>query len=68
MAVAVLHEARDVHSLTSCVLETQDTSFPAIKTYEKLGFHAVNTDDTHAARWEAIRAKMSVRADPAATA
>jgi RimJ/RimL family protein N-acetyltransferase len=59
VSVAVLREGRDEHGLTSCVLETQDTSLPAIVTYEKLGFHAVNTDDTHAARWEAVRAALT---------
>ncbi len=59
VSVAVLREGRDAHGLTSCVLETQDTSLPAIVTYEKLGFHAVNTDDTHALRWEAVRAALS---------
>lgn len=64
VALAVLYEARDVHGCGSCVMETQDTSLPAIRTYEKLGFHAVNLDDSHPARWEAIRVEMAKRAAP----
>ena len=52
LSLVVLHEVRYVHGLQSCVLEAQDTSLPAIVTYEKLGFKAVLLDDTHAGRWE----------------
>ncbi len=62
LAIAVLREARDVHHATTCVLETQDTSLPAIVTYEKLGFHPVNLDDSHESRWAAVRGNMRPRA------
>lgn len=60
VSCAVLREARDVYHFQSCVLETQDTSLPAITTYEKLGFSPVNTDDSHQARWVTIRENLKV--------
>jgi mycothiol synthase len=68
VAIAVLLEARDVQGCATCVLETQDTSLPAIVTYERLGFHPVHTDDTHADRWVAIRANMKPKTSAETTA
>ena len=60
LCLAVLREARDVHGCTTSVLHTVDTSIPAIVTYGKLGFLPVNTDDTHADRWEEIKQKINL--------
>lgn len=61
LSCAVLREARDVYHLQSCVLETQDTSLPAIVTYEKLGFRPVSIDDSHAPRWAVIRENLAAK-------
>jgi mycothiol synthase len=61
LSSAVLREARDVHGFKRCVLETQDTSLPAIATYEKLGFQPVYLDDSHPVRWAVIRENLNAR-------
>jgi mycothiol synthase len=62
LSSAVLREARDVYGFRRCVLETQDTSLPAIVTYERLGFRPVCLDESHPARWAAIRENLNARA------
>jgi mycothiol synthase len=58
LSLAVLYEFRDNLHCTSAVLETQDTSIPAIRIYSKLGFVAEYLDDSHPERWEKVREQL----------
>ncbi len=54
LSLAVLHEFRDALGCASAVLETQDTSVPAIRIYSKLGFKPEFVDDSHPSRWDKV--------------
>lgn len=58
LSLQVLYYFRDNLGCKSAVLETQDTSLPAIRTYFKLGFHEVHTDDSHGPRWEVVHTNL----------
>jgi ribosomal protein S18 acetylase RimI-like enzyme len=51
---SVCHELHRDYCFKEAVLETQDTSFPAIVTYMRLGFHPTISDESHAERWKKI--------------
>lgn len=57
VTLAVLHYFRD-HGFTRAILDTDDWRVPALVTYLKLGFRPLYRDDTHPARWKALREKF----------
>jgi mycothiol synthase len=59
LTLRTLHWFRD-HGFKCATLHTDDFRIPAIKTYLKLGFIPVFTDDTHPGRWRAIRDKLGI--------
>jgi len=48
------------HGFKYATLHTDDFRIPAIKTYLKLGFLPVFTDETHPARWRTIEGKLGI--------
>ncbi|MDH7480343.1 MAG: GNAT family N-acetyltransferase [Armatimonadota bacterium] len=57
LSLAVLHFFRD-HGFKEVELLTDDFRIPAIKTYLRLGFQPLYTDDTHPTRWKTILAQI----------
>jgi mycothiol synthase len=60
VSLAVLHRFRS-EGLTSAVLLTDDYRLPAIKTYLRLGFLPLFTHNSHAARWDAVYARLGMK-------
>lgn len=58
VTLRVMHEARAAGK-REAVLTTDDWRLPAIRTYLKLGFEPNCWHESHAERWEAVRAKLS---------
>ncbi len=58
VSLAVLHGFAAL-GCTDAVLETDDHRLPALKTYLALGFEPWIRDESHPARWDAIRARLS---------
>jgi ribosomal protein S18 acetylase RimI-like enzyme len=63
LSVAVLKEFRDTYGFSGAVLETQDTSLPAIKTYLNAGFRPVFFDESHPGRWKTILTQLGLSFD-----
>jgi mycothiol synthase len=57
---AVLREFVSTYGFSSCVLETQDTSLPAISTYLKAGFRPKFLDSSHEERWQQICQNLNI--------
>jgi len=57
VSLAVLHTFTTL-GCADAVLETQDQRLAAIKTYLALGFVPQYRDETHQARWEAIKTAL----------
>lgn len=53
LSLAVLHFFRD-NGFKEIELSTDDFRIPAIKTYLRLGFKPMFTDETHAERWKIV--------------
>ncbi len=64
VSLHVLRELRDKWGRTEARLSTDDFRLPAVRTYLKLGFRPLLTDETHPARWDAIAAQMPDRYAP----
>jgi mycothiol synthase len=62
VSVACLHAFTEL-GCKDAVLETDDFRIPAIRMYQKLGFHPVHRSESHIERWAAIASELLAAAN-----